>query len=48
MNDAHEHIANVGSMLCFVEKGILAVEHRALERLFANIMPTAGLCRVGI
>ena len=34
--------------LGFVEKGVLSMEDRHLQCPLANIMPTAGLCRVGM
>jgi hypothetical protein len=31
-----------------IEQRILAMQHRFLQRPLADIMPTPGLCRVGV
>jgi len=31
-----------------IEQRILAMEHRTFQRTLAEVMPTAGLCRVGV
>ena len=47
VNEAHEEIADVGAMLGAKEETVCAVEDGPLERPLADMMPTAGLCRVG-
>jgi hypothetical protein len=46
MDQAHEHIADVGPMLGLEKQRIFPVQDRLFKRLFAKVMPTAGLCRV--
>ena len=48
VNQAHEKIADLGAIERAVKQCILAMEHRAFQHLFAEIMPTTGLCRVAI
>jgi len=47
VNQAHIDIANPSAVAGFVEKGIFAEKNCLLERAFADVMPTARLCRVG-
>jgi hypothetical protein len=46
MDQAHEQIARLGAVQGLVEQRILPVKHSPLQRLFADVMPRAGLCRV--
>jgi len=48
MDQAHEHISNVGTMFSSIKKGVFPVQDTAFQALFANIMPPALLCRVDI
>jgi hypothetical protein len=48
VDETHKEIANEGSVLGAVEKGVFAVEDRSLQDLCAKVMPTAGLCRVEV
>ena len=38
MNQAHEHIADIGTMFCFVKQGVFSVANAHLESLFTNIV----------
>ena len=42
MNDAHEHIPDIGPELAFIEQGILPIENRPLQRSFAKIVIQRG------
>ncbi len=46
VDQAHEKIADLGAIERAVKQSILAMEHRAFQHLFAEIMPIPGLCRV--
>ncbi len=46
VDQAHEKIADLGAIERAVKQCILAMEHRAFQHLFAEIMPIPGLCRV--
>ena len=46
VNQTHEQVAHLRAVHGAVEQGILAVQHRQFQCTFANVMPTAGLCRV--
>ena len=46
VDQAHEKVADLGAVKRAVKQCVLAVEHSAFEHLFAEIMPTSGLCRV--
>jgi len=48
VDQTHEHIADEGAMLGFVEQTIFSVENRLLQSPLTKIMPTAGLCRVDV
>jgi hypothetical protein len=48
VNQAHEQIAHHGSVRCLVEHRVLAIQDGLLQGTFAQVMPTAGLCRVGL
>jgi hypothetical protein len=47
VDQAHKQIADPGAVQRLVEKRVLAVQNRLLQRPFDDVMPTAGLCRVG-
>src|ERR1039458_7193863 len=47
VNQAHEQVADAGPILGLVEQRVLAMQNRFLQCSFANVMPTAGLCRAG-
>jgi hypothetical protein len=46
VDQAHEQIADLGAVQRAIEESIFAMQYRAFEGAFADIMPTAGLCRV--
>ncbi len=46
MDQAHEQIADVSAVLGFVKESVLAMKDGFLQGSLANIMPTAGLCRI--
>ncbi len=46
MDQAHEKIADMSAVLGFIEESVSAMKDGFLQGPFANIMPTAGLCRV--
>ena len=46
VNEAHEHVADPGTVERFVEQRVLTVADGALERTFADVIPRPGLCRV--
>ena len=48
VDQAHEQIPSFGAVQRAIEQSILAVQHSAFERAFTDVMPTAGLCRVGV
>ena len=43
---AHEQIADLGAVQRAIEQSIFAMQDRAFECAFADIMPPPGLCRV--
>jgi hypothetical protein len=47
MNQAHEQVADPRTIQGPIEQRVLPMQDRLLEGPFANIMPTAGLCRGG-
>jgi len=47
VDQAHEEIAHLSAVQSLVEQRVLPVEHSPLQCLFADVMPRAGLCRVG-
>jgi hypothetical protein len=46
INQAHEHIADICPMQCFIEQGVFPMTNDSLKGLFTNVMPIAELCRV--
>ncbi len=48
VDQTHEQVAHLGAMQRAIEQRIFAMQHGALERAFADVMPTPGLCRAGI
>ena len=47
MDQAHEEIAHPRPVRRLIEEGILPVKNRLLQCPLNDIMPRAGLCRVG-
>ena len=47
MNKGHEEVADPGPVLGLVEERISSMQYRPLQRSFHQVMPRAGLCRVG-
>jgi hypothetical protein len=48
VNEAHKQVADIGAVLSLVEKRIFAMQNGLLKDSFTNIMPTTGLCRMGV
>jgi hypothetical protein len=46
MNQAHVDVAHLGPLQGFVEQRILAMQDGPFQGSLAQVMPTAGLCRV--
>ena|SRR5215469_12282284 len=46
VDQAHEQVAHFGAVQRAIEQSVLAMQHGTLEGALAEIMPTAGLCRV--
>jgi hypothetical protein len=46
VDQAHEQIADLGAVQRAIEESIFAMQYRAFEGAFADVMPTARLCRV--
>jgi hypothetical protein len=46
VDQAHEEITHFGAVQRAIKQRILAMQHGAFERAFADVMPTPGLCRV--
>jgi hypothetical protein len=46
VNQTHEDVADMGSIGGLEKHGILSMKNGFLQRSFADVMPTAGLCRV--
>ena len=46
VDEAHKEVAHAGAVLGLVEQRSFAMENGLLEGPLADIMPTAGLCRV--
>jgi hypothetical protein len=43
MDQTHEQIPGFGTVQRAIEQRILAMQHHALQRAFADVMPTPGL-----
>ena len=48
VNQTHEHITDLSSSECLEAQGILSVKDGHFQSSLAEIMPTRGLCRVGV
>jgi len=46
VDETHEEVAHRRASLAAIKERVLSVPYRHLESSFAQIMPTAGLCRV--
>ena len=46
VDQAHEQVAQPGAVLGFVAQRVFPVEDRHFQGAFADVMPTARLCRV--
>lgn len=47
VDQAHEGVADVGALGGLVEESVLAVKNGPFQGLLGDVMPTAGICRVG-
>jgi hypothetical protein len=45
MDQAHEQVADARPIQGAIEQRVLAMQDRLLQGAFADVMPTAGLCR---
>jgi hypothetical protein len=48
MDQAHKEIADARTTFGFEEETAFPMQNRSLQCALDNVMPTAGLCRVGI
>jgi hypothetical protein len=47
VDEAHEKIARLGAVQRLIKQCVLSMKYSTLQSLFADVMPTPGLCRVG-